>query len=412
MVSSFHSVRWAYLRSIALDSVDGAMMVDVFASLATVGIVGGVTAGCLNIIWNELRAPRLSDAPGGNTVPRVSVVVPARNEASRIGPCMQGLARQHYADCEVIVVDDHSTDDTAAVVRAAGAGIGSLRIIDSAPLPDGWAGKCWACWQGAQAAQGEWLLFLDADVEPAPNLVAALVRAAQHTHADLVTLMPMLHLGSIAERLVLPAFVTILLGLFPLHHVSNPASALAFANGQCIFISRRAYRATDGHRGVANSVLEDTILGQRVKAAGFRLLAASAPELLKVRMYTNWRTVAEGLRKNATAGYSSGGLRSAWVGFRQMLIAFGPLWLGGVALVCLALGEPVLAAVVGIHAVVAVLLAVLTTCWLFARRHRLSPLWGALYPLGLALYLGIAATGFLRVYRGQGVIWKDRVVHE
>jgi glycosyltransferase involved in cell wall biosynthesis len=372
-----------------------------------------VLACCAQDVLRELRAPRLGpDEPAPARGPLVSVVIPARDEAARIGPCLEGLAGQTYADLEVVVVDDGSTDGTAELARSYAGRLPGLEVLGGAPLPPGWAGKCWACWQGAAQARGEWLLFLDADVAPRPALVAALAARAQARGLDLLTLMPLLRLSSPAERLVLPAFISILQGLYPLRAVSDPRSPVAFANGQCIFVRRAVYAATGGHRSVRASVLEDTDYGQRVKASGYRLEAAAAPDLIEVRMYTGWASLAEGLRKNAAAGWRSGGaLRSTWVGLRQALIAFGPLYLllGGALLWRLRPGGALAAALL-LHGLGLAAVTLGCAAWLARRRHRLAPAWGACYPLGLALYFAIAAGGFARVWSGRGVQWKGRSV--
>src|SRR5690606_33681105 len=119
---------------------------------------------CAQDVWREYSEPRLAADPRLSEGPLVSVLIPARHEAERIGACLAGLARQRYPHFEVIVVDDHSTDATAEVVRSFAGQLAALRIIEGAPLPNDWLGKPWACWQAAQQANGEWLLFLDADV--------------------------------------------------------------------------------------------------------------------------------------------------------------------------------------------------------------------------------------------------------
>ncbi|MBK9943472.1 MAG: glycosyltransferase [Kouleothrix sp.] len=359
----------------------------------------------------ELSAPLLAPnpaAPGHG--PLISVLIPARDEAARIGRCLEGLAGQRYRSFEVIVVDDHSTDGTAGLACSYAGRLPALTVLPGAPLPEGWAGKCWACWQAAQLARGEWLLFLDADVLPRPELLAALVARATAGQRDLLTLMPLLLLGSPAERIVLPAFFALLYGLYPLQLVSDPRSPIAFANGPCLLIRRAAYAAVGGHQAVRASILEDTELGQRVKAAGYRLEAAGAPDLIAVRMYAGWASLAEGLTKNAVAGYRSGGTRSGLVGLRQALGAFTPWYLlgaGGLLLrawPALPLGVVLLA-----HGAGLLLLALL--CWgaLTARRYRIGAWWGALYPLGTAIYFGLAAWGLLRLRSGRGVRWKGRV---
>ena len=157
---------------------------------------------CAQDVARELLAPRLiqrAGLPSGG--PLISVMIPARDEAARIGACLEGLEQQTYRDFELVVVDDGSTDGTADRVRAYADRIPGLRIIPGAALPSGWAGKPWACWQAAARARGEWLLFLDADVVPAPDLLGALLENAEARRLDLLTLMPLMRLGSFAERL-------------------------------------------------------------------------------------------------------------------------------------------------------------------------------------------------------------------
>ncbi|HEX9371854.1 MAG TPA: glycosyltransferase [Roseiflexaceae bacterium] len=358
----------------------------------------------------ELLAPTLAPDPDLPRVgPLVSVLIPARNEAARIRACMDGLARQTYRGFEVIVVDDHSSDGTADVVRSYAAGLPALEIVPGAALPAGWAGKCWACWQAAGRARGEWLLFLDADVLPAPDLLAALIARAVGRRLDLLTLMPLLRLGSAAELLVMPAFFALLYDLYPLAEVSDPRSPIAFANGPCLLISRQVYAAVDGHRAVRASILEDTELGQRLKAAGYRLEAAAAPDLIAARMYDGWSSLSEGLGKNAVAGYQSGGARSSWVSMRQALAVFLP----GALLVIgalLALGRPgaPIGAVLMLHGALLAALAILCWGWLARRRYRIGPWWGALLPIGMVIYFGLAARALLRLRSGRGVTWKGR----
>jgi len=361
-------------------------------------------------VARELLMPTLMPGPAlPHDGPLISVLIPARDEAARIGPCLDGLARQSYRRFELIVIDDHSTDGTADLARGYAGQLPALRVTIAAPLPLGWAGKCWACWQAAARARGEWLLFLDADVIPQPDLLAAMVARAEDRQLDLLTLMPLLRLGSLAERVVLPAFFALLYSLYPLDRVSDPRSAIAFANGPCLMIRRAVYNAVDGHRSVHASILEDTDLGQRVKAAGYRLAAAAAPDLIAVRMYTGWPSMAEGLGKNAVAGYRSAGGRSSLVGVRQALLALTPWYLlGAGALLRLVHPQLAIGDVLATHGAALLLVALICWGWLYARRYRLAAGWGALFPLGTAIYFGLAAWGLQRLRSGRGVTWKGR----
>ncbi|MCS6841458.1 MAG: glycosyltransferase family 2 protein [Roseiflexaceae bacterium] len=357
-----------------------------------------------------VRMPRLDPHPDlPDTGPLVTVIIPARNEAARIGACLEGLARQSYRTFEVIVVDDDSADETVDVVRRFATRLPALTILSSKGLPHDWAGKCWACWQGANRARGEWLLFLDADVEPQSELLAALVERAT-AGRDMITLVPHIHLTSFAERLVLPPFIGLISAIYPFDRVNDPSSPLAFAIGQCIMVRRDVYTAVDGHRAVRGSVLEDMDLARIVKQSGFMLDAAIAPDLLEVRMYNGWETLIEGLKKNAVAGYRSGGVRSGLMGLRLGLMAVMPwnMLIAGQALPLLG-GDPALAQALTLAGAVLVIIGAL--CWgvVVHYRFRIAPLWGILYGLGTAVYFALAAQALHQIRSGKGVEWKGRV---
>ena len=366
-------------------------------------------ACCVQDVLRERSAPTLGVGAAPVAQPLISVLIPARDEAERIGDCLAGLAGQSYRNFELLVVDDHSVDATAAIVHSYAAQLPGLTVLPTAALPSAWAGKCWACWQAAGRARGDWLLFLDADVVPRPELLAALLARAESRGLDLLTLMPFQQLGSLAERVIMPAFFALLYGLYPLNQVSDPLSPIAFANGPCLLIRREVYFAIGGHQAVRASILEDTELGRMVKAAGYRLEAAAAPDLIAAHMYAGWASLAEGLGKNAVAGYRSGGTRSGWVGARLALVAFLPwyLLLAG-ALLALARRGAAIGAVLLLHGALLAALALACWCWITRRRYRIAPWWGALFPFGLAIYFWLAARALLRLRRGRGVMWKGR----
>ena len=383
------------------------MYVFVFLPISVLCLLAA--ACCVQDVLREHIAPTLALGTAPVVQPLISVLIPARDEAERIGACLAGLVGQSYRNFELLVVDDHSADATAAIVRSYAAQLPGLDVLPSAALPAGWAGKCWACWQAAGSARGAWLLFLDADVMPSPELLAALVARAEARSLDLLTLMPFQQLGSLAERVIMPAFFALLYGLYPLDQVSDPRSPIAFANGPCLLIRREVYFAIGGHQAVRASILEDTELGRIVKAAGYRLEAAAAPDLIAARMYAGWASLAEGLGKNAVAGYRSGGTRSGRVGARLALVAFLP-WYLLLAGEVLALARPgsVIGAVLMLHGVLLAVLALVCWSWLARRRYRIAPWWGALFPLGLAIYFWLAARALLRLRSGRGVVWKGR----
>jgi chlorobactene glucosyltransferase len=338
------------------------------------------------------RVPLLAPLPKQpSPLPPLTVIIPARDEAKRIGRCLDGLAAQHLPDLDIVVLDDNSSDDTAELARSFGGQLPGLRVIQGAPLPDGWAGKCWACWQAAQASNAEWLLFLDADTAPLPGMIPALLDYATAQRLDLLTLLPLLELGSWWERVLMPPFVGLIQAVYPIDRVNDPRSPLALANGQCILVRRSAYFAVDGHRAVRDSVLEDVRLAQTIKSAGYRMAAVGGPELMRVRMYT---------RFNEVAGSGLGGAR-------QALLAFGPLSLVALGLLLALIGRPESLPVLlcGV-----ILLALTLGYWGYVvrRLHGLSPAWALLYPFGTLCYFLLAGQAFWSILRGQGVTWKGR----
>jgi len=209
----------------------------------------------------------------------VSVVVPARDEALRLAPCLAGLRRDRDI-AEVIVVDDRSSDATAEIARAAGA-----RVVVGAELPAGWRGKAWALEQGLRAASGEIVVFLDADARPRSGLVAALAQVLEDV--DFVTAGPSFRCDSAGERLLHPAMAaTIPYRTGPGDALDwQPAASRAIANGQCIAIRRERLLAAGGWARVKGHMTEDVAFARALRADGATMAFVDAADLLEVHMY-------------------------------------------------------------------------------------------------------------------------------
>lgn len=275
------------------------ILVWLFASAALITIAGIA-------VVNVLTMPRLRPAHPIQA-PRVSLLVPARNEARVISDTVRRLLAQTYADVEVVVLDDASEDGTAAIARAAGGDDSRLRVLPGAPLPPGWLGKTWACHQLAGAATGEWLAFVDADVRWEPQALAAVVARAAASGADMITVWPTQDTRTGAERLTVPLMALVVLGYLPELLVRfTPWRVFAAANGQCVAFRRDAYEAVGGHVAVRGAIVEDVALARATKRAGRRLLMADGNALVSCRMYTGWAQVRDGFAKNIIAGH--GGL--------------------------------------------------------------------------------------------------------
>ncbi len=263
------------------------------------GLVTAIVAALFLNTLNNLRLLRRpAQRPPPASGPLVSVLVPARDEARSIGPCVEALARQDYPWLEVLVLDDQSEDQTAAIVEDLARRFARVRLLRGLPLPPEWHGKAYACAQLAQAARGEWLLFVDADTILAPACVSTTLAVAIERRADLLTMMPRVLAESFGEALLLPAFSLTFGTLLPMGIVtSRRFPQVAAALGPYLLFRREIYRRVGGHEAVRTDIVEDMKLAQLVKRHGGRLVWLDGTDLARVRFYHGfgeaWRGIAK-----------------------------------------------------------------------------------------------------------------------
>jgi dolichol-phosphate mannosyltransferase len=247
-----------------------------------VRIVAAVTA-IARIAQAARRRPPLAAAvtrPGWQGEERISVVVPARDEARRIGPLLDAIVGAPGV-LEVLVVDDESTDDTAAIAIAAGA-----TVVPGTALPHGWAGKAWAIQQGVQRAKGDWVVTLDSDTRPSPDLPLALVERAEADGLQFVTVGGRFECPTPGAQWLHPAMLTTLVYRFgPAGRAGHVAPHRQLANGQCMAFPRQAFLHADGMLPVAAEVVEDVALARHLAGRGWPVAMLDGPDLLTTRMY-------------------------------------------------------------------------------------------------------------------------------
>ena len=249
--------------------------------------------------------------------PQVSIIVPARDEEASLATCLESLVAQTGVSREIIVVDDHSTDRT----RQIAASFSPIRVLEAAPLADGWTGKNNAVATGARAAQGQWLLFTDADTVHLPGSLARAVEEARESKADLLSYSPEQITVTFWEMATLPVVFAELARQYPPSKVSDPNSTAAAANGQYILIKREAYDAVGGHAAIASDILEDVALAKLVKASGRKIRFRYAADAVRTRMYRNYRQLRDGWTKNLALLFPNPG----WLAVRVLLL-WGFTW--------------------------------------------------------------------------------------
>ena len=256
----------------------------------------GVLAWKLGVLLlNAATFPRLRPATGSRQRQRVSVLIPARDEAANLRCTLPALLAQRAVqagEAELLVLDDESCDDTAQVCRRLG-----VRVLAGQPLPDGWRGKNWACWQLAGAAGGGWLLFTDADVLWHAGALDAVLAEAGRTRADLLSVWPRQTNRTLGERLLTPLLDNLLLCWFPAPLARLPHPEASAAIGQVMLFQRAFYGRLGGHAAVRGELMEDVALARATKGAGGRLGVALGGKWLSVRMYRSYPEAVRGLAK-------------------------------------------------------------------------------------------------------------------
>lgn len=241
--------------------------------------------------------PPLSE-PRSET-PKVSVIIPARNEETRLPPLLRSLQTQDYPDYEVIVVDDHSTDGTAALAHAAG-----VRLLTATELPPGWLGKPHACWLGAQQARGDLFVFLDADTELEPTGLRRIV-GTYAKHGGLVSIQPYHRMQKAYERLS-GLFSIVMMGSIRSFTLAGTAIQPNGSFGPCIVCSRADYVRTGGHQLVSNEIVDDVALAREMMQRGVRTTNFIGAGTIRFRMYpSGLMDLADGWTKNFARGAMS-----------------------------------------------------------------------------------------------------------
>lgn len=230
----------------------------------------------------------------------IEIIVPVRNEAANIQPCLAAIFRQNFPAQRtgVTVIDDGSTDETAAIVELLARSQPRLKLVSAPSLPAGWTGKTHACWIAAKAQEAEWLCFVDADVFAEDTLLSTAMAHAEAHRLDFLSLTPRQMLVSFAERLVMPCGLYLLSFTQDLAPMQEPRGNDATATGQFILVRRSAYMDTGGHEAVRDAISEDVALARLMKRSGRRVSIAGGDRLFSTRMYTGWATLWTGVSKN------------------------------------------------------------------------------------------------------------------
>lgn len=281
-------------------ALDVAVAAVNFALAAIMAGVFGVWAYFLAYMTKSFReAPKIEsfDRSEARRQPKVSVILPARNEEPYIARCLDSLLAQDYPNFEIIAVNDGSTDRTGEIMREYASRDKRLVYVDNLPKPEGWAGKNWACHQGYQRAGGEYLFFTDADTVHSPSAMSLAVGHMVAQNLDALTAVPKLLCNDFWTRVTLPGLSTFLHTRFSPLRVNDPKKKTGYFFGSFFVITRKTYEAVGTHEGVRQELVEDGALGAKVKEAGFRMKMVRGEEQVDAVWARDLGTLWHGLRR-------------------------------------------------------------------------------------------------------------------
>lgn len=368
----------------------------------------------LLLVWGQFwrsdqRLPKTTAAL--EVWPDVCAIVPARNEADVLPRSLRSLLTQDYpGQFRIILVDDQSTDGTAAVAQQIAAEVeneSALQILSTELLPVGWAGKLWAMQQGVEYLQQQgsppYLLFTDADIEHPPDSVRALVAKAEQEERDLVSLMVMLRCDSVWERLLIPAFVFFFQKLYPFPWVNNPHQKMAAAAGGCILVRSQALIRAGGLPVIRDALIDDCSLAAAIKSSGNpgNIWLGLTTTIVSLRPYTTLGSIWNMVARTA---YTQ-------LHYSPLLLAGSVIGMGLVYMI------PPVSLVYGLITGIQGIAIIGACTWLLMavayfptiRLYRLTPLWALTLPLIALLYTLMTLDSARRHWQGQGGAWKGRV---
>jgi hypothetical protein len=364
-----------------------------YAALALALLPAGLTA--VNLALFRGPPSRRHGPP-----PKVSLLIPARDEDVSIGDTLRAARASEGVELEVVVLDDGSTDRTAAIAATHARDDARLRVVAAPPLPPGWCGKQHACQVLAGYAHHPLLVFIDADVRLAPDALARIAGLLERNRLALASGFPRQEAGTLFEALIVPLIHVLLLGYLPIWLARRSRDpAFGAGCGQLMAVHRDAYEGAGGHAAIRNSRHDGLMLPRAFRRVGYATDLFDATELAHCRMYRGGHEVWQGFAKNATEGMA-----------RPLALPIWTLLLGGgqilpflLLLPALAWGSwPALAASAAAGA------CVYGTRGALALRFRQTWPGVLFHPVGIALLLALQWSALLAALRGRPAIWRGR----
>lgn len=360
-------------------------------------------------------APRVipSDKPAENNIPKVSVLVPARNEENNIRNCVESLLSQTCSNYEIIVINDNSTDRTEAILKELGAvemtaenrrSGEKLRYLNAEPARDGWTGKNSALDQGVPFAEGSWFLFTDADTFHEPGCIQACLAHIEKNNLELLTLLPRCLTGGLWEDMIQPTAMCFTGLWFPIEKVNDPNRSEHFGNGQFLMMTREVYKSTGGHSAVKEAFLEDFALVKKAKAGGHRIQVALGIAVYGTRMYDSLASMWRGWRRIYLHAFESRWKTLAVKTAQVFIFSVMPFFIFPAVLTRAAENPEAYGFTVGFC--IPVLTFIMGTAWRSYSIVRGKTFFALLHPIAAVFITGVFIDSALMAYTGKKTVWR------
>lgn len=338
-----------------------------------------------------------------DTLPFISVLVPARNEELNISQIVNSLLVQDYPSYELIVLNDSSEDKTGEILTSIQNIHPELKIINGKPLEKGWTGKCFACKQLYEASKGEYILFTDADTVHNNNSLRDSITIALNRKADMLTLFPKMTMVNFSEKLIMPMLWFTVMLLLPIYFVDKKGYIkFSIGIGPFMMFKRSAYEAIGGHTSVKNAIVEDVWLARKIKEYRMQLIVDDGQNMLSVRMYRNFIEIWNGFSKNIFAGFRFSSPTLFSINFIYILLFILPFMLFFIQVSCLFSLNLQL-----VLLTLQVLILYISRAVISAR-FKLGFVSTLLHPFGAISVPVIAINSWRWIIGGKGALWKGR----
>ena len=304
------------------------LIFDIFI-YAVIAILMGICVAWIFLIKSMMDSFRLTPyldkfENKSKSTPKVSIILPARNEENFIGNCLDSLIKQDYQNYEIIVIDDSSDDSTWKIISEYAKMNSNIVPVSAKPKPDGWVGKNWACMEGYHKAAGELLLFTDADTNHSKNVISLAVAHLNSFDLDALSAIPKMLTLDFWTSVTLPMISTFLHTRFSALNVNNPSKKTGYFFGSFFIMKKETYEKVGMHEGVKNEIIEDGALGKKVKESGYKMKMVRGEHLIEAVWARDKGTLWDALKRLMIPLYLQSGKIAIGIFFAVLFLLFIP----------------------------------------------------------------------------------------